>query len=113
MDEFWKNRIDLVLLSPDNEKIHRVANAGKVMKDTQVMHNGIKIHVGSYYGNANTVLLYKHKDVHEPQEERIFNEVIGFLPPEAVMLELGAFWVFYSMVLEKEGLYNPLFVCKL
>lgn len=102
VDEFWKNRIDLVLRSPDNEKIYRVANAGKVMKDTQVMHNGIKIHVGSYYGDANTVLLYKNKGVHEPQEERVFNDVLGLLPPTAVMLELGAFWGFYSMAFQQK-----------
>lgn len=61
------------------------------------MHNGLKIHVGSYYGDGITVLLYKNKGVHEPQEEKVFEQVLSLLPPGSTMLELGAFWGFYSM----------------
>jgi hypothetical protein len=35
--------------------------------------------------------------VHEPQEERVFAEVLPRLPAGAVMLELGAYWAFYSL----------------
>lgn len=65
------------------------------------MHNGIKIHVGSYYGDGNTVLIHKNRGVHEPQEEKVFEEITKQLPPNSVMLELGAFWGFYSMSFQK------------
>lgn len=100
VDDFWRSRIDLVMESPDNAFISRVDNAGKIEGDVQVMHNGLKIHVGSYYGDGNTVLLHQNKGVHEPQEERVFNEVLELLPRDATMLELGAFWSFYSMTFQ-------------
>jgi hypothetical protein len=97
LDHFWAERIALVTQAPDNAYIERVAGAGTIRQDTQLMHNGIKINVGSYYGDGNTVLLYKNKGVHEPQEEKAFGEVLKFIPADGVMLELGAFWGFYSM----------------
>lgn len=101
LDVFWQNRIDLVLQSPDNVLINRVAQAGSIDGDTQIMHNGIRINVGSYYGDGNTVLLHKNKGVHEPQEERAFQEILTSLPEDAIMLELGAFWAFYSITFLK------------
>src|SRR6185369_1534869 len=71
-DEFWENRINVVLQSPDNEGFERVSDAGKIQGDVQIMHNGIKVHVGSYYGDGNTSLLYRNRGVHEPQEEKAF-----------------------------------------
>lgn len=97
VEQSWQTRIETVILSPDNRHIERVRDAGKITGDKQIMHNGIKIHVGSYYGDGNTVLLHKNKGVHEPEEERAFTEIVKLLPPGAVMLELGAFWAFYSM----------------
>ena len=97
LDDFWQKRIEIVLQSPDNEGIRRVENAGEVIGDVQVMHNGLKINVGSYYGDGNTALLYKNRGVHEPQEEKAFDEILNCIPQNAVMLELGAFWGFYSM----------------
>jgi hypothetical protein len=102
LDIFWQERVNLVVLSPDNLFIERVSNAGEIVQDFQVMHNGIRIHVGSYYGDGNTVLLHKNRGVHEPQEERIFNDVIKLLPLDAVMLELGSFWGFYSMSFQQK-----------
>lgn len=102
VDDFWKDRINIALSAPDNLEIARVSNAGKIEGDTQIMHNGVKIHVGSYYGNANTVLLYKNKGVHEPEEEKCFEQIIDLMPPGACMLELGAFWGFYSMAFQRK-----------
>ncbi len=102
VDDFWEQRIETTLLSPDNKSIARVSDAGEIKKDTQVMHNGIKIHVGSYYGDGITSLLYRNKGVHEPQEEKVFCEVLEYLPANATMLELGAFWGFYSMSFQRK-----------
>ena len=103
IEDEWVSRINTVILSPDNQHIKRVTGAGEIKGDTQIMHNGIKIHAGSYYGDGNTVLLHKNEGVHEPQEEKVFEEIISLLPPRPVMLELGAFWGFYSMSFQQKA----------
>lgn len=102
IEDVWVNRINTVVLSPDNQHIKRVTDAGKIKGDTQIMHNGIKIHAGSYYGDGNTILLHRNQGVHEPQEEKVFEEVIRLLSPRSVMVELGAFWAFYSMSFQQK-----------
>jgi len=62
-----------------------------------VMHNGIEVLRHGYYGKGMSNLLRHNLGVHEPQEERVFQSVLPLLPPGAVMLELGAYWSFYSM----------------
>lgn len=98
----WEKRISDVLKSSDNQFIPRVKNAGRIEKGKQTMHNGIKIHLGSYYGPEYSKMLMASKGVHEPQEERVFMEVLKTLPKDAVMVEMGAFWSFYSMWFKKE-----------
>lgn len=93
----WKQRIDRVVESPDNRKIETVPDAGKINKDHQVMHNGLKITLGSYYDYGNTVLLQQNRGIHEPQEEYVFQEMLRTLPEKATMMELGSYWAFYSM----------------
>jgi hypothetical protein len=61
------------------------------------MHNGLKIFLGSYYGPEVAIMLQKNKGVHEPQEERVFQEILKLMPPNALMIEMGSFWSFYSM----------------
>jgi hypothetical protein len=97
LTDSWKKRIDDVLQCDDNRYIPRVADAGKISRGRQIMHNGIKIYLGSYYGPEYSRMLLLSKGVHEPQEERVFGEAIGTLPPSSVMVEMGAFWSFYSM----------------
>ncbi len=93
----WQKRIDTVLASPDNERLPRVAEAGKVFPEYQLLANGIKITLGSYYDYGNTHLLIANRGVHEPQEEYAFGEVVRAMPPGASMMELGSYWAFYSM----------------
>jgi hypothetical protein len=96
-DTAWRNRIDDVLIAPDNKFIPRTKDAGKIQGNYQIMHNGIKIFLGSYYGYGITHLLKENLGVHEPQEERVFQEVLKYIPEGAVMIELGSFWAFYSL----------------
>jgi hypothetical protein len=98
----WKKRIDHVLSSSDNDFIPRVKDAGKIISGRQILHNGIKVNLGSYYGPEYSRMLMMSKGVHEPQEERVFMEVLKTLPAQAVMIEMGAFWSFYSMWFNKE-----------
>lgn len=44
-------------------------------------------------------MLIENTGVHEPQEERAFEEIIRLVPEDCVMLELGAYWGFYSLSL--------------
>ena len=102
LSPYWKNRVDEVLACEDNAAIPRVGNAGVIKGGKQVMHNGLKVNLGSYYGPEYAKMLLLSKGVHEPQEERIFMEALKGLPAGAVMIELGAFWSFYSMWFNKE-----------
>ncbi len=97
LNDYWKQRIDTVVASEDNARITRVTDAGKVFPEYQLLANGLKITLGSYYDYGNTHLLIANRGVHEPQEEYAFEQVIRALGPGATMMELGSYWAFYSM----------------
>lgn len=102
----WKERIRLVQESTDNAKIQRIEGAGTIKRGVQLMHNGLKIVLGSYYGPEVSRMLYQNKGVHEPQEEYAFQYILDVLKsqkkPNYTMLELGSFWAFYSMWFKKD-----------
>jgi hypothetical protein len=99
----WEPRIRLVQESSDNNKINYVPNAGTFNEDENlIMHNGLLIAPLSYYNFPMLELLLLNKGVHEPQEEYVFQEVLKHIPDGAVMLELGAYWSFYSMWFNSE-----------
>ncbi|MEO8276044.1 MAG: FkbM family methyltransferase [Thermoanaerobaculia bacterium] len=93
----WDARIADVLACPDNERLPRVADAGRIDGDFQIMHNGIKVAVDGYYGNGITRMLAANCGCHEPQEEVVFEAVVKSMPVGAVMIEVGAYWGFYSL----------------
>ena len=97
--DHWNERIQNVLNAGDNEYIPRNEKAGQLIGDELIMHNGLRIDPMSYYGLALMKMLIENGGVHEPQEEKIFQEVLKALKPESPlnMLELGAYWSFYSM----------------
>ena len=99
---YWLNRIAIVKSSPDNLKLHPVPDAGKVFPDHQLVHNGLKITLGSYYDYGNTHLLMENRGVHEPQEEYAFDIILKSIPEKGTMMELGSYWAFYSMWFAKE-----------
>lgn len=90
-------RIWLVQQSEDNIFIPRVENAGSIVGNYQIMHNGIKILKDGYYGDWVTRMFCQNRGVHEPQEERVFQEVLKKIPRGGCMVELGAYWSFYSL----------------
>ncbi|MGZ4156476.1 MAG: FkbM family methyltransferase, partial [Bacteroidia bacterium] len=93
----WNQRIQNVVLAPDNKNIPRVENAGKFEGNYLIMHNGLKIEPTSYYGIPILKMLIENKGVHEPEEEFVFDNVVKTIPENAVMIELGSYWAFYSM----------------
>ena len=94
---YWRNRIDDVIACPDNQHIARVPDAGKVIDDQVVMHNGIRVGRLSYYGSGILNMLIENRGVHEPQEERAFEAILPHLRAGSTMLELGAYWAYYSL----------------
>lgn len=103
MDESLKERVRVAVSCKDSEYIPKVSGAGTVTTDAasgrevQVMHNGLKVYVDSHYGDFNTEVIQKLRGHHEPQEEKVFFEVLKKIPGGGVMLELGSFWAYYSM----------------
>ena len=95
----WKERIDRVLGSPVSSQLKRVAGAGTLSDGLIKMHNGVKVAALSYYGGGITRLLMENRGSHEPEEEYIFEDIIDRLCERPSMLELGAYWGFYSLSL--------------
>lgn len=85
----------------DVEGIPKQEDAGEVMvKDGtpwQTMFNGLRVKADGYYGDWMTELIRRLKGHHEPQEERVFHEILGQIGGSPSMIELGAYWAWYSM----------------
>lgn len=95
-------RIEIAASCKDCEYIPKVHNAGAIEIDEngkkyQVMHNGVKTYLDSHYGDFNVEIIKKLKGHHEPQEEKVFFEILNKLKPKSTMIELGAFWGYYSL----------------
>ena len=101
--DFW-GRCREVCADPDNKYIPRVKDAGKIVDGYLIMHNGIKVLMGefAYCNDFADIIFTTNKGVHEPQEERVFMEVLRHLPKKSTMIELGSYWAFYSMWFKKE-----------
>lgn len=93
----WADRIGLVVRCADNTFIKRVSEAGRVRGHYQLMHNGQEVIAGGYCGLDMLRMLELNRGVHEPQEERVFQDVLPYIPEGATMIELGSYWAFYSM----------------
>jgi hypothetical protein len=95
-------RVALTASCRDADPIPKVPNAGDVIQlddgtRVQVMHNGVKVLAGSYYGEWSIDLIRRCRGHHEPQEEISFHEVMRHIKPNATMLEIGAYWSYYSL----------------
>lgn len=100
-----QKRIEIAIKCKDAEYIPKVSNAGEIVdgeRPFQIMHNGIKIYLDSHYGDFNTTIMKHLKGIHEPQEEKVFYEVLKVIPKNATMLELGSFWAYYSIWFNSE-----------
>ena len=98
----WETRIADVLACPDNVLLPRVPGAGRINDGVQLMHNGLKVVKDCYYRWRGTAMFAATAGAHEPQEERVFAEVLKFMSPHGVIIELGAYWSFYSMWFARE-----------
>lgn len=95
-----------VLDCEDTDSIPKVTDAGMIFADDlgsyQLMHNGVKVIADCYNGKWMSDIIYGLQGHHEPQEEKIFYEIIKLMPKKAVMIELGSWWAYYSLWFAKE-----------
>ena len=84
----------------DTDIIPKVSNAGKVIelkgKKMQIMHNGIKVIYGGYYGDWMAHVIRGLNGHHEPQEELLFHTLMRYVRNQSMIFELGAFWGYYT-----------------
>jgi hypothetical protein len=92
-------RIQELRADPCNTRIARVPQAGEIVDGHLITHNGLCV-LPSDPGYVR--LLQANAGCHEPQEEHLFQEVLRFIPRNGCILELGAYWAFYSMWFAKE-----------
>jgi FkbM family methyltransferase len=100
----YLERVRKTLLCHDCCTIPKVSGAGRVVLGSpprQIMHNGIEIIHEAFHGKWMSEIIEKLRGHHEPQEERVFHEVLSSIPANATMIELGSFWAYYSMWFNK------------
>ncbi len=86
----------------DCETIPKVEGAGRVSDSesgrVQLMHNGLRVVHGGYYGDWMAEIIEGLRGHHEPQEEFVFDAVLRRIDgPAPAMVELGCFWAYYSL----------------
>ncbi|MBB3397900.1 FkbM family methyltransferase [Rhizobium sp. BK060] len=85
----------------DCDQIPKIADAGHVIETpdgpVQIMHNGIKVAAGGYHGDWMAHIIRALRGHHEPQEELIFDSLLRLCRHNSVIVELGAFWAYYSL----------------
>ena len=106
MNDRIKRRVTEAGLCTDTNYIPKVPNAGNVRVDemgnrVQLTHNGLVVLADGYYGDLITQIMERLHGHHEPQEEKAFHEVLKVIPPGSTMIELGAYWAYYSMWFQK------------
>jgi len=105
LDEGAARRVFMTVSCRDSDGIPKVEGAGQVqMRDghaVQIMHNGLLIEEGCYYGPWMTEIIRGLAGHHEPQEELVFDAIVSRLAKSNVhhptILEFGSFWSYYSL----------------
>jgi FkbM family methyltransferase len=109
-----KRRIRIAAGSRDCDYIPKVPGAGEIFPNDgqpyQLMHNGVKVVEDGYCGRWMTEIIRLLRGHHEPQEEKVFYEVLKHLSPGATMVELGSYWGYYSLWFQRAiaGAHNYL-----
>ena len=109
-DPHIQRRIDLTTAVRATDTIKKVKNAGALIDHdgtpVQVMHNGVLVREGCYYGDWMTAIISELRGHHEPQEEVVFDQIVKRLvkdTPAPAMIELGSFWAYYSLWLQHDA----------
>jgi len=106
LDPVVRRRIRMTVGCTDCADISKVPHAGEVLDGPdgryQLMHNGVKVIEGCYYGLWMTEVIRLLRGHHEPQEERAFRELLRHVPANGTMVELGSFWAYYSLWFQQQ-----------
>lgn len=104
-DKELARRVRLTVSCTDCDELPKVENAGSTVTvdgvEAQVMHNGILVEKGGYFGDWMAEIIRCLEGHHEPQEEIVFAKIIDRLRSSGrgpqTAIELGCFWSFYSL----------------
>ena len=95
-----EERVAMTCRCRDCDSIPKVPDAGRVIdlngQRVQIMHEGSRVVADGYCGNWTTRIIESLRGHHEPQEELVFHHILKHVRPETRMVELGAFWAYYS-----------------
>lgn len=95
-------RANMTVRCRDTDAIAKVPDAGEVVQlpdgtDVQIMHNGVLVEAGGYFGDWMARIIKELRGHHEPQEEVAFDAVVRQVPEGGRMIEFGSFWSYYSL----------------
>mgnify|MGYP001585665415 FL=1 len=80
-----EERANMTIACKDSDYIPKVKDAGKFKRssntDVQIMHNGLMVKRGGYYGSWMERIIEELKGHHEQQEEKVFFEILKRLKP--------------------------------
>ena len=101
----FEERFIDIMSDPNNIFIKRCADAGSIINNIVILHNGIKVFKDCYYGSFSKILTL-NKGCHEPAEERMFQIILDKILAENnsnnnIMIELGSYLAFYSIWFNK------------
>lgn len=98
-------RVLLTISCGDCDDLPKVPEAGQVVERdgtrVQMMHNGVLVEEGGYFGPWMDEIIRCLRGHHEPQEELVVACILerlsrdGIASPSAI--ELGSYWAFYSL----------------
>lgn len=105
LDPESARRVRLTVSCKDCDDLPRVANAGQIElrhgSRVQIMHNGVVVEEGGYFGPWMDEIIRALRGHHEPQEELVVARVLERLARDEASapcaLELGSFWAYYSL----------------
>jgi FkbM family methyltransferase len=85
----------------DCDALPKAPDAGRIVATpdgpVQIMHNGVKVVAGGYHGDWMAHIIRALRGHHEPQEELVFHHLLRYARHDTLMVELGAFWSYYSL----------------
>jgi hypothetical protein len=94
------DRIAMTVCCKDAEGIPKVSEAGQFLERDgqrlQRMHEGSLVVAGGYHGEWMSQVIKQLRGHHEPQEELLFHEILKHVAPGSCIVELGAFWAYYT-----------------
>lgn len=97
-------RLATTVSCSDADDIPKVEYAGESRdhdgRRVQIMHNGLIVEEGGYYGEWMTEAIHALRGHHEPQEELVFHRIVERLAEDGgtpAMIEFGSFWTYYGL----------------